>query len=175
MTIGRVINMVPRVCTTYFRSQSVSSFFLFFFVLTRKVDQQAIKFLTQNSTVGEITQRNYNSLMAAGYHIRSHLLWVISLDRRAKGSRESSSGPSGPSTPLLSENVHSEYLKLTLHRCMDWYKANNVEKCVPTTSSTPVLSHTSSVLLQYLNVSLPITCTHQVLHQYPVIPLKWFR
>ena len=28
----------------------------------------------------------WGGLMAAGYLIRSHLLWVISLDRRAKGS-----------------------------------------------------------------------------------------
>ena len=61
-----------------------------------------------------------------------------------------------------------------------WLKINHpdaVNKCstnvfVPITLSTPVLPHASSpVLLQYLDLSLPITCTHQALHQHPVIPL----
>ena len=44
---------------------------------------------------------------------------------------------------------------------------------VPYTSSTPVLPNASSpVSATVLNLSLPITCTHQALHQHPVIPLQ---
>ena len=49
-------------------------------------DQQAINLLAQCSTVGEIIQHKYNTLMAAGYLTRSHLLWAISWDRRTNGS-----------------------------------------------------------------------------------------
>ena len=49
-------------------------------------DQQAINLLAQCSTVGEIIQHKYNSLMAASYLTGSHLLWAISWDRKTNGS-----------------------------------------------------------------------------------------
>ena len=60
-----------------------------------------------------------------------------------------------------------------------WLKINHpdaVNKCstnvfLPIMSSMPVLPHASLLfLLQYLDLSLPITCTRQAL-QHPLIPL----
>ena len=75
--------------------------------------------MAQNSTVGEITQHKYSSLMATSYLIRSHLLWVIKLGQESL-RLSSSSGPSGLSNgdqqagKLLAQN--STVGEITQHK-----------------------------------------------------------